>query len=197
MLKYFSFISILLTILLLTSCSALLNTPGFYSGFDKLSEDQKGRICFIDSIQQLEACNNNYKAISGHILYEMLPDKDTTLLILWRPECASDACMPLSTIVDFCVSTNYNYIIVPDFYEVLFNSQIETYNGELYFMNHKYYDSNFNPKVRDRFINDIVSHFNADYNDLMGHRFSFFVGNKQIHTFEYLEDMEKYISTEN
>lgn len=185
----------ILFVLLLVSCNALKDTPGFYTGFHLLSQKQQESICFVEEQQEVSQCpDQRLKAINGHQLYGMLPNSDTVLLYWWSPLCSSDACVSISMFVGYCEEKKLSYLIIPDGYHVLGSSQLESYSGDLFFMNQKHYDVKYNPKLRKRFLKDFYTHYEEGRTKGYDwHRFYMLDGNQRLEHFDRIEKLDVFL----
>ncbi|MCX6258115.1 MAG: hypothetical protein NTW49_09520 [Bacteroidia bacterium] len=175
-------ILILLLCFIMSGC-IITNTPGFYTGYNKLNEIDKDYIEFtsIDS----NICNLSSKekiyAITGTQLRECLRNNDTSLVYILAPNCNSKSCILVSACQDYCNNRNYKLYVVAQDYMIKKMKIQNNANFPMLTINHKYYKIDY--------VNNLVRHFKKDLfsktNISREHqydRFLFFKSDKLIKT---------------
>jgi len=107
---------IIITSLLFSGCF-ITNTPGFYSGYKKLNEQQKNKIEFTQKKQNDIQDTAKIYAITGIQLLEMLKKNDSTVVYLFGPNCASKNCISIQYANKLCVAKNYKLIVIIEYYD--------------------------------------------------------------------------------
>ena len=103
-------ICILFCITFLISCTAIKNTPGFYTGYKNLSEAQKNQVIVLDDgfdLNKLKNDGNIYSIKASH-LKQSLKKHDSSLVYYWSPNCSGSACILISACQKYCNENNYN-----------------------------------------------------------------------------------------
>lgn len=106
----------IISIALFQSC-ALINTPGFNSGYNRLSAEEKSNILFLNPDEEVPCLNDGrIVAVTSSHMSDLLRKKGNVLLYLWSPHCSSDVCVSLKTIQDFCNKANLNLYVLTEYY---------------------------------------------------------------------------------
>ncbi|MES2513804.1 MAG: hypothetical protein V4580_06640 [Bacteroidota bacterium] len=177
---FFKYYSICLTSLLVSGC-IIVNTPGFYNGYKKLSDEEKKSVVLLkddDSISQLKKDTTIY-AINGKQLKNCLAANDTSVVYLWGPRCSSVSCILISSCQDYCTQRSYKLYVVADYYDIeMMNAQNKA-NTPLLIANHIYYNRYYAGKLNSAFTSDLLNgttlRGREQYN-----RFLFFKGDEFI-----------------
>ena len=150
-------LSIILLSTILSSCS-IIETNGFYTGYDNLTEAEKKEIVFVNPDSTICSLQQSLKvyAINGLQLRRCLEKNDTSLIYLWGPNCSSNDCILISACQDYCNAKNYKLYVVADYYDVKqMNAQNES-NFPLLIANHKYYHKDYANKLNKLFQKDLL-----------------------------------------
>ena len=106
------FLLYLLVAVTIQSC-AIVHTPGFNSGYKRLTAEEQHKICFVSSVDEIPDHNDGrIMAITADQLSVLLKKHENTLLYLWSPHCSSSVCIPLSTIQDYCDKSNLQLYVL-------------------------------------------------------------------------------------
>ena len=98
----------LLIAVMFQSC-AIFHTPGFNSGYKRLTAEEQEKICFLSSFEEIPDQNDGrIMAVTAKQLSALLTRTENALLYLWSPHCSSNVCIPLSTIQDYCDKSDLN-----------------------------------------------------------------------------------------
>ncbi len=92
----------IIVVILFSSC-IITNTPGFYSGYSKLTEQEKNNIVFTEP--DFDICNlqNDGKIYSttGTQLQNCILKQQKSLVYIWSPHCSSENCYSLDLMQAF------------------------------------------------------------------------------------------------
>jgi hypothetical protein len=165
---------------ILSGC-IITHTPGFYHGYDQLTEEEKNTVVFTQADSSICMLNQNGKvyAVTGRQLSECLKKNNKSIIYRWGPNCSSKECILISACQDFCNSGNYNLYVVADYYDL---DKMEVQNVSdfpILVANHKYYGKNYANKLNKYFIKDLLMGATIDKGDKYK-RFMFFEGDKLI-----------------
>ena len=175
--------TVLLIVLILTvliSCS-IIETNGFYTGYNKLTETEKKEIVFVKPDSTICSLQQSLKvyAINGLQLRNCLEKNDTSLIYFWGPNCSSNDCILISACQDYCNARNYKLYVVADYYDVKqMNAQNES-NFPLLIANHIYYHKDYANKLNKLFLKDLLGSNTISKEDKYK-RFLMFKANKLI-----------------
>lgn len=171
-----------LVLSLFNSC-VIVNTPGFYSGYKKLPDNEKAQVLFAD--YQDPVCNkaNDKKiyAITGVQLLQCLQANDTSVVYIWSPNCHSDVCITLNAAQYFCNKNGYKLYVVMQYYDFQMLNKQRTDGQAVYTINHKFYGTDYCNKYVRLFTKDIIGDTKQNKDDKYN-RFLFFKKNKLIFT---------------
>ena len=85
------------------SC-AIIRTPGFNSGYKRLTAEEQKRVCFVSSVEEIPDRNDGrIMAVTAEQLTALLKKNETALLYLWSPRCSSSSCVSLKAVQDYCL----------------------------------------------------------------------------------------------
>lgn len=173
--KYFSYFFCLF----LTSC-VIVNTPGFYSGYKKLSPEQKQTIAFVDGQENKPLCSMDKPAtlyaITAKQLQGCLNENLASVVYFWSPHCHAKSCISLGAAENYCLRHNYKLFIVAEYYDME-QLQLQTNVQPVFFINHIYYKTDYCNKYIRLFTNELLEnqHVNKEQKQK---RFLFFNGSK-------------------
>ncbi len=175
-----SIITISFFSLLMFSC-VIIETPGFYNGYKKLSEEEKKNIVFVNQDSSICVLQNDYKiyAISGKQLRKCIASNDTSVIYQWGPNCSSSNCILISACQDYCKSKNYKLYVVADYYNMKIMDAQNNSDFPILIANHIYYDKYYAIKLNDLFVYDLLNGQKINKDELYK-RFMFFKGSEYI-----------------
>jgi len=109
----------LLVTLFLSGC-AITRSPGFYSGYKRLTPAQHAQIQFVPTNQPVPPQNGQliYAVAARSLLQSMPNGTDTTLVYLWGPRCHSQECASLQSVQAICNQRNYRLYVVAEYYDI-------------------------------------------------------------------------------
>lgn len=154
--KRYPFTLLVILISLLFSGCFITNSPGFYSGYKKLTEEQKSTITFTEEEQLNIDDTTKIYAITGTQLSEMLKKKDSTVVYLFSPNCSSKNCISIQYANKLCEAKNYKLIVIIEYYnfEVFAAQHIKSFNT--YAINHPHYKTDYVDKYVRLFKADLL-----------------------------------------
>lgn len=132
----------------LASC----NVKGLTSGYKKLSTAEKQLICNYPSEKACQFIN-----INGKQMVEKLQKDSFALVHIWVPHCKGPNCFPLKYYRDYAKKKNCSLYIVADSYDMESIDEQITTADTIYFIDPKYYETNFRFGYTKKFINDLVN----------------------------------------
>lgn len=182
---------LLLLFPILTGCF-ITNTPGFYSGYKKLSADEKQSVVITPATMPVCGIPNDQRiyAITGTQLRACLKDKDTSVVYFWSPNCHSDVCISTSAAQYYCDKKGYKLYVVAEYYDLPKMKQQNTNATPMYSVNSGAYGTDYCDKYTARFVKQLAGPAMLSKNDLYN-RFFFFRADSLIHTSSYLDQRDK------
>lgn len=149
---------VILTSLLLSGCF-ITNTPGFYSGYKKLSEQEKNTIKFTQNEQYSFDDTTKIYAITGTQLSEIIKKNDSTVVYFFQPNCSSKNCISIQYANKLCEAKNYTLIVIIEYYnfEVFAAQHINNFNS--FAINHLYYKTDYVDKYVRLFKTDLLGNY--------------------------------------
>lgn len=149
---------------LFNSC-IITNTPGFYSGYKRLSADYKNKILIINDADSLQVSNDSITyAITAKHLMQLLKKSPKSIVYFWSPNCSGNACIPITSFQNYCMSNGYNPIIITEYYDFNMLSIQGVNPSSVFAINHWHYGTDYcNTYVR-RFKESLFKLFNTELN---------------------------------
>lgn len=173
MLKFFVF----LTILLFFNSCVITYTPGFYSGYSRLTDKEKSLIIFSQIKNDICSFQNEAKiiAITGTQLKDCISTQNKSLVYFWSPNCFSDRCYSINLIQDYCINNNLTFFIVAEYYDFAkMRQEIDKLEFfPLFSINEKYYKTQYCNKYNKLFKKDLLKNQNYQKNVLHSNIFVF------------------------
>jgi hypothetical protein len=151
------FLVVLFTISL--SGCIVIDTPGFYSGYKKLSPEQQQKITFLNEQPKAAVCDlqdkNKVYAVTAQELIDCLKLHDSSLVYFWSPHCHSTSCISLGAAEKYSNENRYKLFIVADYYDM---EQLGIQNNTIPVLsvNHKFYKTDYCNKYMKRFKNELL-----------------------------------------
>lgn len=148
----------IIPVILLSGCF-ITNTPGFYSGYKKLTEEQKSTITFTEEEQLNIDDTTKIYAITGTQLSEMLKKNDSTVVYLFSPNCSSINCISIQYANKLCEAKGYQLIVILEYYdfEIFAAQHINNFNS--FAINHAYYKTDLVVKYLRLFKADLFGNY--------------------------------------
>jgi len=124
-----------------SSC-IITNTPGFYSGYSKLTEQEKNNIVFTEPDLDISNLQNDGKiyAISGTQLKNCILKEQKSLVYFWDPYCHSQKCYSVDLMQEFCEKNGLALKQYP-----------------MFSINEKYYKTRYCNRYYTLFVKDLLS----------------------------------------
>lgn len=171
-----SIYAVLIISLSLSGC-IITNTPGFYSGYSRLSPAEKEVIVFTEANSNI--CNyednNKIYAINGLQLSECLKMKEKALVYIWSPNCHADKCYSIKQVQDYCTKNNYELFLITEYYDLSkLNEQGQNLAvNPMLSINEKYYNTRYCNKYYRLFIADLLKNQPPTKTDLYSNFYIF------------------------
>lgn len=133
----------------ITSCSSI---PGYYSGYKKLSTEDRQKIKKLESkdIDTLQNDGNIY-IINAEQILGYIKKKDRVLVYDWSPNCTSDICVPLDFIEKFCQEKGLKLLVIMEYYSIDLIPTPQNFSKPIFFIDSQYYHSDYCNKYTQRF----------------------------------------------
>ena len=157
--KRYTFTLLVILIALLLSGCFITNTPGFYSGYKKLSEQEKNTIEFTQNEQYSFDDTAKIYAITGTQLSEMLKKKDSTVVYLYGPNCSSKNCISIQYANKLCEAKGYQLIVILEYYDFEIFAALHINNFNSFAINHAYYKTDLVVKYLRLFKADLFGNY--------------------------------------
>ncbi|MGI4873331.1 MAG: hypothetical protein ACRYFX_19390 [Janthinobacterium lividum] len=142
-------------VILMQGCS-ITNTPGFHSGYKKLSSNEQKQIEFIPANNPIPVVDNGtIYAINAESLLNAIQSSDTTLVYIWGPQCHSRVCLPLTSVQAICRKKGYNLFIVSEYYDMGQIPAQGQLKNPLLSINHEVYGTDYCPKYTKLFTSEL------------------------------------------
>ncbi len=170
-------------LLVLSSSCVVLNTPGLFSGYNKLEENQKSKIKYLE-INSEKAVNNSFVYfITGYDLKQLLKESPNALIYIWGPNCSSESCYLLSAVQQYCVKNKIELFIVTEYFEsdIIEGQYTKEIQNPLFAVDFKHYKTNYCSKYMRLFKEDLLDGQVYTQNDLYN-RYFFFSNGKLTKT---------------
>jgi hypothetical protein len=173
---------IFIAIFLLNSC-AILNTPGFFSGYNKLNNSVKDKILNFESTTVDLKNDSLIYFISGVQMNKLLKDRPNVLVYTWAPDCSSESCYLLSAVQQYCFKNNIELFIVTEYFEfdIIEGQYTKEIQNPLFAVDFKHYKTNYCNKYMRLFKEDLLDGQKHTQNDLYN-RYFFFSNGKLTKT---------------
>lgn len=128
----------------LSSC-IITNTPGFYSGYKKLSAPEKSQVVITTEETSVCSLSNDRKiyAITSGQLLKCLEQNDTSVVYFWSPNCHSDVCISLSAAQYYCDKKGYHLYVITEYYDFAKTNPQNTNPTPVLSVNHQYYKTDY------------------------------------------------------
>ncbi|MBT4339723.1 MAG: hypothetical protein HOD63_14115 [Bacteroidetes bacterium] len=168
-------------ILLLFSSCIVTRTPGFYIGYNQLTDSEKQNIEIVDQDSCICNLGKNGKihVINGEQLRDCLKSNDTSIIFKWGPNCSSKSCILISACQDYCSLKNYNLYVIADYYDIKKMQSQNVSDFPMLIANHNFYKRQYANSLNKKFINDVLNGQSINKEN-MYNRFLLFKGDKLI-----------------
>ncbi|HYD21307.1 MAG TPA: hypothetical protein VEB40_07535 [Flavipsychrobacter sp.] len=148
----------LISLLLTFSSCAIVDTPGFYSGYKKLSPAEKEKVVFATDTENVCIFTTSDKvyAVTAAQLVACLRNNDTSVVYIWSPHCHSDICISISAADHYCKKNNYSLYVIMEYYDLPKMTVQKADDVPMYAINHIYYGTDYCNAYQKRFVNDLA-----------------------------------------
>lgn len=166
----------------------ITNTPGFYSGYSKLSENEKHNIIFTDT--NFDICNlkNEGKiySISGIQLQNCILKKEKTLVYIWSPNCNSEKCYSMELLQSYCEKNGFSFFVISEYYDMdkMKVEMLKLKQYPMFSINERYYKTRYCNKYFKLFIKDLLTNQIFEEDDIYSNIFIFENGKFQSTSFQ-------------
>ena len=152
--------------ILLASCvqfvvPALSETPGFYSGYERLNEKDKESIVFLSSNEKIDSMcidKNKVFSVNAAQLIEYMEQFDSCLIYFFTPNCHSEVCVLPSACQQYCSDNGYQFLLIFEYYEIpaMYDilASIKNYSFSI---NTNYYKTDYCPKYVRKFKRELLN----------------------------------------
>ncbi len=153
----------IIVVIFCSICSSCIitNTPGFYSGYSRLTEQEKNNIFFTEP--DFDICNlqNDGKiyAISGIQLQNCILKGQKSLVYFWDPYCLSQKCYSVNLMREFCEKNGLALFVISEYYDIekMKVDVLKLKQYPMFSINEKYYKTRYCNKYYKLFIKDLLS----------------------------------------
>lgn len=143
-----------------SSC-IITNTPGFYSGYSKLTEQEKNNIVFTEPDLDISNLQNDGKiyAISGTQLKNCILKEQKSLVYFWDPYCHSQKCYSVDLMQEFCEKNGLALFVISEYYdsEKMKVDVLKLKQYPMFSINEKYYKTRYCNRYCTLFVKDLLS----------------------------------------
>ena len=166
---------------------AIVRTPGFNSGYNRLTAEEQKRVCFVSSVEEIPVRNDGrIMAVTAEQLLALLKKKDTTLLYLWSPHCSSSICVSLKAVQDYCNQANLPLYVLTEYYTDAF-TQNEFLLRPMLSVNEFHYKTSYCNSYMKRFLSELIPDDKRESD--LNHRFLLFSKGSFVQSYERMEDI--------
>ena len=160
------YIFLILISIYLSSC-VITNTPGFYSGYKKLNDEEKSLIYFPSNDQNICSLSKSNKiaSITASQLQKCLKNNDTALVYIWSPFCHSKICISIESCQIYCKQHGYKLYVVSTYYDMPKMTIQNTSNTPIFSINQQYNGTDYCNKYVNLFLKDLIKEKNISKNE--------------------------------
>jgi len=172
----FRIVCLVFSISLFSSC-IITRTPGFYSGYKRLSVEQRNRVKIVNDKDTLTVLNDSLTyAITARHLKGILKSTQKSIVYFWAPKCHSSVCISLSAFLNFCRENNYSPIIVSVYfdYEQIAIQGIK--NSSVLAINHWHYGTDYCDAYERKFKKSLFKEFNSEFDSKAFSKYIYYDG---------------------
>lgn len=173
----FKFLLLGLGLTLISSC-IITRTPGFYSGYKRLNQNEKSKVVILNDLDAIPVfIDSNTYAITAKHLEQILKKSPKSIVYFWSPNCTANACISIPAFQKFCTSYGYNPIIISEYfdYEMLDIQGVKP--SSVFAINHWHYKTDYcNTYVR-KFKESLFKLFNAEFKKESYSQYLYYDGN--------------------
>ena len=166
---------------------AIVRTPGFNSGYKRLTAEEQKRVCFVSSVEEIPVRNDGrIMAVTAEQLLALLKKNDTALLYLWSPHCSSSVCVSLKAVQDYCDKAHLPLYVLTEYYTDAF-TQIEFLSRPMLSVNEFHYKTSYCNSYMKRFLSELIPDDKRESDS--NHRFLLFSKGSLVQSYEKIEDV--------
>lgn len=166
---------------------AIVRTPGFNSGYKRLTAEEQKRVCFVSSVEEIPDRNDGrIMAVTAEQLSTLLKKNDTTLLYLWSPRCSSSSCVSLKAVQDYCDQAKLPLYVLTEYYTDAF-PQNELLSRPMLSVNEFHYKTSYCNSYMKRFLSELIPDDNRESDS--NHRFLLFTKGSFVQSYERMKDV--------
>lgn len=177
----------LLAGLLFSGC-VITHSPGFHSGYERLTPAQRTQIHFVPVGQAIPPPNGRViYAVAARSLLQAMPRADTTLVYLWGPRCHSQQCASLQSVQVVCNQRGYQLYVVAEYYDLAQINLQAPLQHPLLAIDHQFYRTNYCPKYSRLFAAELRQGTPLPV-DTQYARYYVFTGNRFVKALNALAD---------
>lgn len=166
---------------------AIFRTPGFNSGYKRLTADEQKRVCFVSSVEEIPDRNDGrIMAVTAEQLSALLKKNDTTLLYVWSPHCSSSSCVSLKAVQDYCDQANLPLYVLTEYFTDAF-TQNEFLSRPMLSVNEFHYKTSYCNSYMKRFLSELIPDDKRESDS--NHRFLLFSKGSLVQSYEKIEDV--------
>ena len=166
---------------------AIFRTPGFNSGYKRLTVEEQKRVCFVSSVEEIPDKNNGrIMAMTAEQLSALLKKNETALLYLWSPHCSSSSCVSLKAVQDYCDQAHLPLWVLTEYYTDAF-PQNEFLSRPMLSVNEFHYKTSYCNSYMKRFLSELIPN-NPDQ-CVSHHRFLLFSNERFVQSYDRIEDV--------
>ena len=174
----------LLVAVTIQSC-AIYHTPGFNSGYKRLTAEEQNKVCFVSSVDEIPDQNDGrIMAVTAKQLSALLTRTENALLYLWSPHCSSSVCIPLSTIQDYCDKSNLQLYVLTEYYTDAF-MQNDFLTHPMLSVDELHYKTSYCNSYMKRFLSELIPDNQKE--SVSHHRFLLFSKGSFVKSYEKME----------
>jgi hypothetical protein len=146
-----------------TSC-VITHTPGFYSGYKRLSHEQKSKVIKVDDTAPLPQMKDFITyAITAKHLEQILRTSPKSIVYFWQPHCSGSACISIPAFQKYCLANGYKPIVVAQYFDYEMLEVQGVSPSTVFAINHWYYKTDYCVKYFRKFREKLFESFKIIY----------------------------------
>jgi hypothetical protein len=162
---------------LTTAIDTVTQTPGFYSGYTRLSAEEKANVIAIKSKDNMpQPIDSITYAITAKHLLDLAKQKTPCIIYLWAGRCSGAACISINAFKEHCIANKFNPIIVAEYFDYEMLSIQNQAPSEVYAINHWHYRTDYCNKYTKRFQSDFVKILGGTFNAKYPYKYLYYDG---------------------
>lgn len=169
-------ITLILICFLFASC-LITNTPGFYSGYSRLPENERQKVIFTTTGENISSMTDTSKiyAVNGQQIFESLRFSGKALVYIWSPHCHGANCHSLNLVQNYCNNNSYTLYVIAEYYDfpAISEQRHLSFDGPIFTISEKYYKTKYCNKYFKKFMEDLLYNQSYNKNDIYNNFFIF------------------------